>query len=163
MILNHKNYLQHIAYSQELDIDSSCSAYADNDSICSDQCGEFELCSTTHHKSNTKLLKKLVKFNTYTCRFVGYALCSKNMHLQPNEIETIYGSAYPRESNMLVTVNNPRTETTTQHEMSHTLGTQDDQCTPNQFCVLKNDKNYWCDSCITAINKFVSERENAGG
>lgn len=38
-----------------------------------------------------------------------------------------------------------------QHELTHNLGGAHDTCTPNQDCVLKGQKNQWCDACSEAI------------
>lgn len=116
--------------------------------ICTTSCGAHTSCSTSHHKSASRLLALLTSSNYYTYRLVSHAVCaySSGSH------DEVVGMGYrPGKDSLTSMESTPNLERSIQHELTHNLGGSHNTCIATQKCVLNGDYGYWCDNCRSAI------------
>ena len=149
-------------HSEKLDIGSGCDTGDDLDDICNDICGEYAQCYSSHHKSATRFLNAHSSITYHNCSLVYHAMCYYDSEDQSHG--KVAGMAYPEEPYFVASYKADNFTKTIQHEISHTLGTNDNDCTPGQPCVTQNDtehyldeENYWCDNCVADILRYVAE------
>ncbi len=144
--------LTSVAYSADLDVDSSCYSQNIND-ICTAACGLTYFCNTSHHKSAYRLNLEATSSYYYTYRLLGYAVCRYDSSQEEQyKHDAIVGAAKINGKNACTsTITTSNLIRSIQHELTHNLGGTHDNCAEGELCVLKNNVGYWCSSCREAI------------
>ena len=144
--------LTSVAYSADLDVDSSC-YYQNIYDICTAACGLTYFCNTSHHKSAYRLILEATSSYYYTYRLLGYAVCRYDSSQEEQyKHDAIVGAAKINGKNACTsTIVSQNLVRSIQHELTHNLGGKHDDCTNGELCVLKNNLGYWCSSCREAI------------
>jgi len=124
----------------------------DKSSICTEDCGGLSNCNKLHHKSSQRLLNVEQSSSYYTYRLVGHALC----YYENGQHKGVVGLGNVNGKNAITSVtSSPDIARSIQHELTHNLGGSHNTCDANsQRCVLKGDKDYWCDTCRANILKY---------
>lgn len=141
-----------IHHSDLLEISEDCDRANYLGLLCSNNCGSEALCSTYHHRSASRLLGLLSSDLYYTYRLVGSRICIYDtLHKGTIGLGDVNGK-----NAVTSTYSSDDIITSIQHELTHNLGGSHSRCTAGQECVLKGDKNIWCDACTADINKNLN-------
>ncbi|MBE6633495.1 MAG: hypothetical protein E7620_04015, partial [Ruminococcaceae bacterium] len=148
--------LQSISYAPELNLSSECHSGGLND-LCTEECAAYNFCYFAHHKSGSRLLDLVQSESYYTCRIVGYRLCTfqNDSHIgilgmgNLNGKEIVATTDYTSQSNF-----NGDTESaltiTILHELVHNFGASHETCLKGR-CFMETDDFWWCSACINAV------------
>ena len=136
-----------VSASDQLAVSNTCVHKTNLSEGCGSECGAENNCNTQHHKSSRRLITLLTSSSYYTYRIVGYAVCRyEDGHA------VVVGSGNINGKNAVSsTLISSDITRSIQHELTHNLGGSHGTCTPGQHCVLKGQKNKWCDACSEAI------------
>lgn len=127
---------------------SSCPNAKDNTDICNSACGALSACSSSHHRSDERLLKLSYSTSYYAYRLVGHALCYYNNGEHSESI----GSGEVNGKNAITSIaTSSNLARSIQHELTHNLGGSHATCNEDQKCVLQGNFGYWCDACRANI------------
>lgn len=126
----------------------SCETISD---VCDSSCGDIALCSSLHHRSAARInaIDLSTTYSSYICRFVGFSICAYNS--EDDSHGGVNGLADINGKNVTVSGESDDIERTIQHELSHTLGACDGECTSGEYCVMSGKVNYWCTNCRNRI------------
>jgi hypothetical protein len=151
-------YNSSINSNASLSFDLNCSTpYPDT--ICNTDCGADSTCNTNHHKSAHKFLHMHKSEFYYTWRLVKHKLCYYDLEESPPEHGPVAGLSTWKGKDSVVSLYESYDEAATlQHELSHNLGVEDHNCTPEQNCVMKHSLRYmnqWCDKHSAMIRDYL--------
>ena len=120
--------------------------------ICNEDCGALNKCSTLHHKSSLRLVDIYKSASYYTYRLVGHRVCY--YYSDTAKHAEVVGCGYrPGKDSITSLTSSTNIPRSIQHELTHNLGASHKTCTEGQDCVLKGDKDKWCDTCKANINQ----------
>jgi len=133
----------------DLNLSSSCTP--GSGTICSTLCGTLSNCNSTsgHHKSSGRLLNLHRTSTEFTIRVVSYKLCWYGWSpLKHGEVSGL-GDTWGGRNSVVTNHSSPGSyslQYLIRHELSHNLGVDDDVCTVNEACVIKDENGYnsWC-------------------
>ena len=149
-------YNYSITSTASLNLDPNCHV-SSMSAPCDGLCGALDMCETTHHRSADRILDDFASDFYYTCSFVEYAICRYDS-TKTTPHDDVAGRGNVEGKNCVVWFYSAHsTDAALQHELSHNLGVEDHDCTPNQPCIMDNTIfiNHWCDNHRTMIKDHI--------
>ncbi len=143
--------LDSISASSLMDLDTNCSVQGIN-GICTDNCGIWQYCNRTHHRSASLRLDDLYFSDDFLwVGIVGYDMCWVDDDESTSSHLSVDGLAHRPGQEAVITTNNSHGNVVClQHELTHNIGaTHCSNSTGN--CIFKDNLNRWCSACVNAI------------